>query len=247
MGFKSTGCGNSSSSCSGGLTINRRESIDHSSDSRTNSTLLENDVVLDSCKTPMEQPECSNRMDCIQDDEFDESILEEIDGFCVQKFASKVERSVPSGDILAGTQHDSNRTCDPGASLDSTTVHDGVVKEGTPVSGSGLGPRENDSDTSQPTRTGDMPEECGKYLQSLNDRQREAACSDISIPLMIVAGPGSGKVPPHLSVFLQHSTMLFLIYLVYLINTIMFLPLFEMNFLLLISDFHNSWACVNAD
>ncbi|XP_041018423.1 ATP-dependent DNA helicase SRS2-like protein At4g25120 isoform X1 [Juglans microcarpa x Juglans regia] len=193
MGFKSTGCGNSSSSCSGGLTINRRESIDHSSDSRTTSALLENDVVLDSCKTPMEQPECSNRMDCIQDDEFDESILEEIDGFCVQKFAAKVERSVPSGDILAGTQHNSNRTRDPGASLDSTTVHDGVVKEGTPVSGSGLDPRENDSDTSQPTRTGDMPEECGKYLQSLNDRQREAACSDISIPLMIVAGPGSGK------------------------------------------------------
>ncbi|KAK1261462.1 hypothetical protein QJS04_geneDACA008675 [Acorus gramineus] len=32
-----------------------------------------------------------------------------------------------------------------------------------------------------------------KYLQSLSDVQREAACSDISIPLMIVAGPGSGK------------------------------------------------------
>ncbi|KAK1306181.1 hypothetical protein QJS10_CPA10g01011 [Acorus calamus] len=32
-----------------------------------------------------------------------------------------------------------------------------------------------------------------KYLQSLSDVQREAACSDISVPLMIVAGPGSGK------------------------------------------------------
>lgn len=39
-----------------------------------------------------------------------------------------------------------------------------------------------------------MPDEYAKYMQSLNDRQREAACSDISIPLMIVAGPGSGKV-----------------------------------------------------
>ncbi|XP_076930968.1 ATP-dependent DNA helicase SRS2-like protein At4g25120 [Bidens hawaiensis] len=38
-----------------------------------------------------------------------------------------------------------------------------------------------------------MPDEYAKYMQSLNDRQREAACSDISIPLMIVAGPGSGK------------------------------------------------------
>lgn len=220
MGFKSTGCENSSSSCSGGLIISRRESIDHSSGSRKTSTLLENDVVLDSCTTPMKQPECSTRMDCIRDDEFDESILEEIDDFCMQKSAAKVERSVPSGDILAGTQHNSNSNCDPGASLDSTNVHDSVVKEGTPVSASSLDSRENDSDTSQPTRTGDMPEECGKYLQSLNDRQREAACSDISIPLMIVAGPGSGKVPPHLSVFLQHSTMLFLIYLAYFIKTI---------------------------
>ncbi|WOL07152.1 ATP-dependent DNA helicase SRS2-like protein [Canna indica] len=31
------------------------------------------------------------------------------------------------------------------------------------------------------------------YLKSLNDAQREAACSNISMPLMIVAGPGSGK------------------------------------------------------
>ncbi|CAN6705458.1 unnamed protein product [Malus baccata var. baccata] len=38
-----------------------------------------------------------------------------------------------------------------------------------------------------------MPDEYLKYLLSLNERQREAACSDISVPLMIVAGPGSGK------------------------------------------------------
>ncbi|KAK3033215.1 hypothetical protein RJ639_033095 [Escallonia herrerae] len=38
-----------------------------------------------------------------------------------------------------------------------------------------------------------MPEEYAKYMQSLNDRQREAACSNISVPLMIVAGAGSGK------------------------------------------------------
>ncbi|PWA70976.1 DNA helicase, UvrD/REP type, P-loop containing nucleoside triphosphate hydrolase [Artemisia annua] len=38
-----------------------------------------------------------------------------------------------------------------------------------------------------------MPNEYAKYMKSLNDRQREAACSDISVPLMIVAGPGIGK------------------------------------------------------
>ncbi|XP_028079421.1 ATP-dependent DNA helicase SRS2-like protein At4g25120 [Camellia sinensis] len=42
-------------------------------------------------------------------------------------------------------------------------------------------------------QNGSMLEESVKYMDSLNDRQREAACSDISIPLMIVAGPGSGK------------------------------------------------------
>uniref|UniRef100_A0A0E0LKV2 DNA 3'-5' helicase n=1 Tax=Oryza punctata TaxID=4537 RepID=A0A0E0LKV2_ORYPU len=40
---------------------------------------------------------------------------------------------------------------------------------------------------------GCVPKKYYDYLQSLNDRQREAACSDVTIPLMIVAGPGSGK------------------------------------------------------
>lgn len=38
-----------------------------------------------------------------------------------------------------------------------------------------------------------MPKKYYDYLQSLNEAQREAACSNISVPLMIVAGPGSGK------------------------------------------------------
>ncbi|XP_072983888.1 ATP-dependent DNA helicase SRS2-like protein At4g25120 [Typha latifolia] len=40
---------------------------------------------------------------------------------------------------------------------------------------------------------GSVPDKYCDYLSSLNDVQREAACSDISVPLMIVAGPGSGK------------------------------------------------------
>lgn len=39
-----------------------------------------------------------------------------------------------------------------------------------------------------------MPEDNSKYVESLKARQQKAACSDISIPLIIVAGPGSGKV-----------------------------------------------------
>ncbi|XP_052163519.1 ATP-dependent DNA helicase SRS2-like protein At4g25120 isoform X4 [Oryza glaberrima] len=40
---------------------------------------------------------------------------------------------------------------------------------------------------------GCVPKKYYEYFQSLNDRQSEAACSDVTIPLMIVAGPGSGK------------------------------------------------------
>ncbi|TVU39041.1 hypothetical protein EJB05_12443, partial [Eragrostis curvula] len=40
---------------------------------------------------------------------------------------------------------------------------------------------------------GCAPSKYYEYLHSLNDRQREAACSDVNVPLMIVAGPGSGK------------------------------------------------------
>ncbi|KAF8700866.1 hypothetical protein HU200_034232 [Digitaria exilis] len=40
---------------------------------------------------------------------------------------------------------------------------------------------------------GCAPKKYYGYLHSLNDRQREAACSDVAVPLMIVAGPGSGK------------------------------------------------------
>lgn len=37
------------------------------------------------------------------------------------------------------------------------------------------------------------PKKYYEYLHSLNDRQKEAACNDVAVPLMIVAGPGSGK------------------------------------------------------
>ncbi|KAK9913952.1 hypothetical protein M0R45_037751 [Rubus argutus] len=51
----------------------------------------------------------------------------------------------------------------------------------------------NETDSANHGLPPSMPDEYSKYLQSLNDRQREAACSDIATPLMIAAGPGSGK------------------------------------------------------
>jgi hypothetical protein len=48
------------------------------------------------------------------------------------------------------------------------------------------------------------PSKYYEYLHSLNDRQREAACSDVNVPLMIVAGPGSGKVHSLSSLYFVH-------------------------------------------
>lgn len=215
MRVKSTGCENSSISCSGGLTINRTELIDHGSRASRIVVSLENDHILDSFKTPLKQPECSTLIDSVSmpsilDDDFDESILEEIDAFCDQKSAEKAERQVPSVEIFVGSQHTSN------SSGVLSTTSEGVKSEGTLDSGGHLDTRANGSGASQTVQTGNMPEEYLKYLQSLNDRQREASCYDISVPLMIVAGPGSGKVPPCLPVSLSYtySKMIFLIVLV---------------------------------
>lgn len=52
---------------------------------------------------------------------------------------------------------------------------------------------------------GCAPKKYYEYLHSLNDRQREAACSDVSVPLMIVAGPGSGKVYIRVLLSFMHS------------------------------------------
>jgi hypothetical protein len=221
MGVKSTGCENRSSSCSGGVTINRMESTDHSSRASRIGVPLENDHLLDSLKTPLKQPECSTLIDSVSmpsilDDDFDESILEEIDVFCDQKSAEKAERKVPSGEIFVGSQHTNNCSSILSTTLEPATGYEDVRSQGTLDSGSHLDTRANGSGTSQTVQTGNMPEEYLKYLQSLNDRQREASCYDISVPLMIVAGPGSGKVPLFLPVSLSYtySKMIFVIVLV---------------------------------
>ena len=209
---KSKVCENISSSCSRGLTVDQKELVDHSP--------LENDCVLDSYTTPVKQQECFDLIDSVSmtsstlDDDFDESILEEIDALCEQKSAAKAERQVLSCDIDPGSHHDGNSNGDPSASSESVTGYESVQMEGALDSRSDLDPTTKGSDTSQIIETGNMPEEYSKYLQSLNDRQREAACNDISVPLMIVAGPGSGKVPLYLSLLFSYTyikKMMFLI------------------------------------
>ncbi|KAJ1405099.1 UvrD-like helicase, ATP-binding domain [Sesbania bispinosa] len=130
------------------------------------------------------------------DDDFDESIFEQIDILCEQKSAEKAvgqelhrschEKVLSESNIVG----DVNLILTPGFS----TVSEGIGSGDLFSSGVDLDPKEEKLDTNkQSLQSGTMPEEYLKYLQSLNDRQREAACTDISIPLMIVAGPGSGK------------------------------------------------------
>ncbi|PQM38932.1 ATP-dependent DNA helicase SRS2-like protein [Prunus yedoensis var. nudiflora] len=151
---KSYGGEYSNASCSGGLSINRIESSLSGSDSFT---------------TPIRQPQCSTSFDSfsaprfLDEDDFDASILQEIDALIEQK---------PSVEI----HHDDIESCDGDASTASVL----------PVNA------DNQTDSINHGLP-NMPDEYSKYLLSLNERQRKAACSDISIPLMIVAGPGSGK------------------------------------------------------
>ncbi|TQD98578.1 hypothetical protein C1H46_015826 [Malus baccata] len=143
-----------SASCSGSLSISRIESSVSKSDSFI---------------TPIRQPHFPTSFSSfsapgiIGDDDFDESILQEIDALIEQK---------PSVDI----QRDDIGSC------------------GSDVSGASVPPLSSENQTDSVNHgLPNMPDEYSKYLLSLNERQREAACSDISVPLMIVAGPGSGK------------------------------------------------------
>ncbi|CAK8571971.1 unnamed protein product [Lathyrus sativus] len=132
----------------------------------------------------------------VEDFDFDESILEQIDILCEQKSAVKAfwqglddschekvlseSGVVGNFDLVSGTSSVSKGIGNgdmfsPGIALDhkEECVHSDSTRQGL--------------------LSGTMPEEYSKYLESLNDRQREAACTDVSTPLMIVAGPGSGK------------------------------------------------------
>ncbi|KAK6121907.1 hypothetical protein DH2020_044349 [Rehmannia glutinosa] len=125
-------------------------------------------------------------------DDFDESILEQIDEVCEQKSSGNSQRGNSATDRMENEIV--IKSCEEDNAITNINVTDETLKSkeildsaGDEACGvRGLGKSEN-------ILTKNMPEEYAKYIQSLNDKQQEAACSDISIPLVIVAGPGSGK------------------------------------------------------
>ncbi|CAL9089149.1 unnamed protein product [Musa textilis] len=101
------------------------------------------------------------------DEDFDEAFLRDVDALCEERSTAKKER--PSEE---NGKDSWRRVVGSGEELDL------------------------DLQGSLNRDAGDWPVQQQKYwdyLKSLNHAQREAACSDISVPLMIVAGPGSGK------------------------------------------------------
>ncbi|PON60028.1 DNA helicase [Parasponia andersonii] len=187
-------CGGGGSSY-GGLSVNRTEGAS-----------LDNGCVLDSFKTPLKQPECSRLSASLSvpgvigdDDDFDESILEEIDALCEQKSLEKSERSAQSCNSIVRIEHtkgngDGNGSGGEPCTSSETVLGDGEIEnKGSFALGNDGECREDGLSNTQSIRIGSMPNEFSKYMLSLNDKQREAACCEISKPLMIVAGPGSGK------------------------------------------------------
>ncbi|XP_062188297.1 ATP-dependent DNA helicase SRS2-like protein At4g25120 [Phragmites australis] len=71
---------------------------------------------------------------------------------------------------------------------------DAAINEGNATLSTAKGQEElQDMELEMKEDEGCAPRKYYEYLHSLNDRQREAACSDVAVPLIIVAGPGSGK------------------------------------------------------
>lgn len=160
---------------------------------------MDAECISDPFITPIKQPDFSKLSDSIftpslLDEDFDESILEEIDAICEQQSAAKAEREDLNVKVdIGGEQYDDNISNDH-IVVSALTTNEKVRTESAVDIGNYFGLKQEDLSSLRDTQSGNMPEEFSKYLQSLNDKQREAASSDISIPLMIVAGPGSGKV-----------------------------------------------------
>lgn len=181
---------------------------------------LKDGLILSPCSTPSRQQDRSYELEsslesksikplaCLDgnasvltprflDDDIDESIFEQIDALCEQNPSDNAERKDCAMEIIENDSIIKSREDDISATnidlsheiLKSEEISNSAGEESSGVKGLGK---------SASKLTKNMPEEFAKYIQSLNDRQQEAACSDISIPLVIVAGPGSGKVySPH--------------------------------------------------
>ncbi|GAB4857999.1 hypothetical protein Ancab_015903 [Ancistrocladus abbreviatus] len=155
--------------------------------------LFESESSHASFCTPLRESECcrvceSSSLHSVLDEDLDECVLQEIDALCEDKSTEKLNREWVSTDegVKRELGDGSNRESD--SNTESASVSNFEKPRGILVNDSEF----QEEDVKNEEISG-MPEAYLKYILSLNDDQREAACSDISKPLMVLAGPGSGK------------------------------------------------------
>ncbi|XP_058207484.1 ATP-dependent DNA helicase SRS2-like protein At4g25120 isoform X2 [Rhododendron vialii] len=186
-----------SSICSEGISVNRIGSFDDSLSERRTGVAVETRCGINSCIDPVRQLQFSassksSPSSIVLDEDFDEAILEEIDALFEQKAVRKSEGEGCSSNFQLDIQSAEGSSLDYKVNL-SSVFPDLLKIEGISNSSEDPECEVGGGKIFHTAQNGNMPEEYVKYMDSLNDRQREAACGDISIPLMIVAGPGSGK------------------------------------------------------
>ncbi|CAL5366728.1 unnamed protein product [Camellia sinensis] len=187
----------SGSLCSDAIFVNGIESIDDSLSKRKTGVVLEDQSGLSSFVTPVRQLHFSalcksSSVSSVLDEDIDNTILEGIDALCEQKTVVNSGREECSGNFQMEIQSVEENSSEQKTNL-SSVFPELLKTEGIMNSSEDQECGVGELRISVAAQNGSMPEESVKYMDSLNDRQREAACSDISIPLMIVAGPGSGK------------------------------------------------------
>ncbi|KAG9439935.1 hypothetical protein H6P81_020100 [Aristolochia fimbriata] len=121
------------------------------------------------------------------EEDFDDSLLTEIDAICERQYTIKKNCQTISCNLSMGNSCRELTEYYNGETVTANKMTEVEINTEMPVRSQG------NSTSSQESNVDHMSEEYLKYMQSLNKEQREAACSDTSIPLMIVAGPGSGK------------------------------------------------------
>ncbi|KAG5558235.1 hypothetical protein RHGRI_008237 [Rhododendron griersonianum] len=186
-----------SSICSEGISVNRIGSFDDSLSERRTDVVVETRRGINLYINPVRQLQFSassksSPASIILDEDFDEAILEEIDALCEQKAVRKSESEGCSSNFQLEIQSAEGTSLEYKVNL-SSVFPDLLKIEGISNSSEDPECEVGGGKIFNAAQNGNLPEEYVKYMDSLNDRQREAACGDISIPLMIVAGPGSGK------------------------------------------------------
>ncbi|KAK2662040.1 hypothetical protein Ddye_000614 [Dipteronia dyeriana] len=189
--------GHSSISCMKYMPVHKTELINDVKNTLATDAVMNSENLCDPFIIPLKQQASSNSSESfllpsLLDDDFDESILQEIDAIC-ERSASKAEIECQNSSSYEENEHNNNSSNDFKSGSESVTADENIRMDVPLEPGDDMKSIGEEMDTSQIRESGSMPDEYLKYLQSLNDRQREAACCDVSTPSMIVAGPGSGK------------------------------------------------------